>query len=88
MTTEISLDNVPSFPRVREQLDAIAQDVVFEKARIDEADNYVLRLRRSPSKHTNLRLSMELLTDLAGKHSKDRESELRLKIREAVDRLQ
>jgi len=88
MLREIDINEVPSFSLVRERIRGINPNVEFVKAGLDRAsDTYVLRLQLATLRHTDLRLSKELLDDLTGGDVVRREAELDRLSRSALERI-
>lgn len=88
MTTEVELNDVPNFARIRAQLLALNPNVEFVKAGHDiMQDTYILRLQLTSKRRTDLRLSLELLEDLDGHDAAHRNSELERELHCTLNRL-
>jgi hypothetical protein len=89
MTKEIRFEDVPAFTMIREKIHATRGDVEFEKAGKDgDRDMYVLRLRVPTGRTADLRLSVEMLSDLCGEQTPERRSELIAIIRRTLQLLE
>lgn len=87
MTKEMRFEDVPAFTMIQKYVLAIRGDVEFDKAGSD-GDAYVLRLRAPTGQTANLRLSVEMLSDLSGKQTPERRSELVAIIRRTLQQLE
>ncbi len=86
MIKEIDFNKVPAFALVKGRIHAINPNIEFVKAGLDEGPyHYLLQLQLTS--RTMLRMSKELLDDLTGRNTANRDAELDEKIRSAINRM-